>query len=103
MKLFASGSPPSAIFLHSDEQALWILNAAATAGLRVPDDVALVSFDGIRESAICTPGLTTVQLPLTEIAVQAVALVTARGAATESRPDLVLPVRLVIRGSCGCG
>lgn len=102
-RLFASGSSPSAIFVHSDEQSLGIVHAAATAGLRIPDDVALVSFDGIRESAICTPGLTTVQQPLAEIAAQAVALVTASGAAISVRPDQVLPVQLVIRRSCGCG
>lgn len=54
---------PTAVFAISDKTAFGALEALKDAGLRVPDDVALVGFDDIAESAHITPSLTTVRLP----------------------------------------
>ena len=60
-----------AIFATSDEQALAALRAAAEIGRRVPEDIAIVGFDGIREALLGSVRLTTVSLPLRDLAVRA--------------------------------
>lgn len=57
------GRRPTAIFAISDKAALGALDALKDAGLRVPDDIALVGFDDVSESEHATPSLTTVRLP----------------------------------------
>jgi DNA-binding LacI/PurR family transcriptional regulator len=55
---------PTAIFAASDVQAFGVLDAAARAGLAVPDDLSVIGFDDI-ELAVAI-GLTTVRQPLRE-------------------------------------
>jgi len=103
-QMFASRRHPRALFVHSDEQAIGVLLAAANQKVRIPQDVAVVSFDGIRESALTHPPLTTVQQPLELAARRAVDLLIE---GIDHGERLVkaetLPVQLVIRSSCGCG
>ena len=92
---------PSAVFAESDEQAIGVLRAAAECAVSVPEDLALVSFDGIPESRFTSPRLTTVAQPFEEIGRQAVELALgeqSRGAGARVR----LPVKLAIGESCGC-
>lgn len=101
--LLATQKRPRAMFVHSDEQAIGILHAAAEARLRVPEDVALVSFDGIREAGIISPGLTTVQQPIARAGSLAVdLLLRAKPGEPIERESEMLPVELIIRHSCGC-
>jgi DNA-binding LacI/PurR family transcriptional regulator len=60
--LFALEEPPTAVFAASDIQAVGVIEAAAEAGLRVPDDMAVIGFDDIELAAVV--GLTTVRQPL---------------------------------------
>jgi LacI family transcriptional regulator len=100
-ELLARRPMVSAVFASSDVQAIGLLRAAADAGLRVPDDLAVVSFDGIEESGYSVPRLTTLQQPVELIAKRAVERLLDD---VDPGDDLheVLPVRLVVRGSCGC-
>lgn len=94
------GSGVDALFVTSDEQAVGVLRAAAELGVRVPDDVAVCSFDGIAASAYTIPSLTTVRQPFEEIGRSAVELLLAPDEPSPRR--VVLPVRLIARRSCGC-
>lgn len=89
---------PSAIFASSDLQALGVLHAIHDHGLRVPEDVAVVSFDGISESAHTWPPLTVVRQPIQAMAQAAIDRILA---GNEPAHTLV-PTDLVIRSSCGC-
>jgi LacI family transcriptional regulator len=92
-----------ALFVASDEQALGVLRAINDSGRRCPDDVALVSFDGIAASAHATPGLTTMAQPFSELATAALRELLDRVSDPETEAvTSVLPVTLVRRGSCGC-
>ena len=71
--LLAQAPDLDAIFVGSDQMALGALGAAHSLGRRVPENLALVGFDDIPESAFLWPPLTTVRQPLIEagrIAVQ---------------------------------
>jgi DNA-binding LacI/PurR family transcriptional regulator len=54
---------PSAVFVGSDQVAFGALGAARDAGLRIPEDIAIVGFDDVPMAADVTPPLTTVHLP----------------------------------------
>ncbi|MEL7235407.1 MAG: LacI family DNA-binding transcriptional regulator, partial [Chloroflexota bacterium] len=59
--------PPTAVFSFHDVVAVDAMVAVKERGLRVPDDVSITGFDGLRSSLITTPRLTTVRQPLQEI------------------------------------
>lgn len=59
-KLFARSDPPTAVFAASDIAAVSTLWAARDAGLRVPDDVAVIGIGDIPEDLVVNPPLTTV-------------------------------------------
>ena len=61
-RLLALRRRPTAVFAASDVQAFGVLDAAARAGLTVPDDLSVIGFDDIELAAAI--GLTTVRQPL---------------------------------------
>ena len=63
-QLMALRRRPTAVFAASDVQAFGVLDAAARAGLAVPDDLSVIGFDDIELAAAI--GLTTVRQPLRE-------------------------------------
>ena len=73
--LVAAGA--DAIFAANDQLALGALRALAEAGRRVPDDVAVVGFDGIADGADYQPPLTTVRQDFAQLAARAVARLVA--------------------------
>lgn len=56
-----------ALFASSDLMALGAFQVAHRRGIRIPDDIAVVGFDGLDESALFTPSLTTLRQPLREM------------------------------------
>src|SRR5690606_2342302 len=54
---------PTALFCSNDLLALRSIRAANESGLRVPDDLSVVGFDGIELGMDLTPRLTTIQQP----------------------------------------
>jgi len=67
LQLLGQVSSLDAIFASNDQMALGVLKAAREVGLRVPEDLAVVGFDSIPESAFFSPPLTTVKQGLTEM------------------------------------
>ena len=88
-----------AIFATSDEQALAAWRAAVEIGRRVPDDIAIVGFDGIREALFGSVRLTTIALPIRQLAVRAFDRL--EKASVEDTPDNRLAGELVIGETCG--
>ncbi|PSL05859.1 LacI family transcriptional regulator [Haloactinopolyspora alba] len=99
--LLSGANPPSAVFAATDHQAFGVLRAAADLGLRVPDDVAVIGFDGIAEADYSVPRLATVKQPVTDIAARAVELLLRDRRDTVGVHE-VFPLTLLARGSCGC-
>lgn len=101
-ELLALTPRPTAIFVANDEMALGVIAAIRNAGLRIPDDVALVSYDNRRYSRVMRPRLTTVSLPAYEMGRRAAELLWAKlqGEAVSDAEVRILG-RLHIRESCG--
>ncbi|WP_345324845.1 LacI family DNA-binding transcriptional regulator [Candidatus Villigracilis proximus] len=60
-------NPPTAIFASNDVMAMGVMDAVRNRGLRVPNDISVVGFDNIPQSAMVFPPLTTVQQPLEQM------------------------------------
>ena len=74
-RLLSLPEPPTAIFAASDVQAMGVLEAARSGGLRVPEDLAVIGFDDIEVAEVL--GLTTVRQPLRETGARGVELLLA--------------------------
>jgi len=74
-KLLALEERPTAIFAANDLMAFGVLAAVEQSGLRVPEDLSLVGFDGIPLSTHMRPALTTVQQPFYEMGQRAIELI----------------------------
>jgi DNA-binding LacI/PurR family transcriptional regulator len=93
---------PTAVFVASDEVALGALKAAKTAGIRVPDDLAIVGFDDLSVATFVEPALTTVRVPAREIgSVAARVLMDSVADPTSPREPQVLTTELIVRDSSG--
>jgi DNA-binding LacI/PurR family transcriptional regulator len=92
---------PTAIFAHSDTQALGALEAAATLGLGVPADVSVIGFDDIESARYA--GLTTVRQLLFESGrLGASMLLDALGGVLPRPPPHVeLPLEIAVRRTTG--
>jgi LacI family transcriptional regulator len=93
---------PDAVFVSSDTMAFGAMRALQEAGLRVPDDVAIVGFDDLPPAHSTNPPLTTVRQPIKRtgaLAVETLLDMLATSVTPERR--IVLPTELVIRVSCG--
>lgn len=100
--LFRSGTPrPTAIFAANDLMAVGALKAIKDAGLRVPEDIALVGFDNIDIASFVRPPLTTVAIPMYEMGVRAMSLMRDRLAGKDTEGEVWLQTELVRRESCG--
>ena len=73
-ELLARADRPSAVFAANDSSAIEVLAVAAELGLAVPDDLSVVGFDNLAESALAEPPLTTVEQPVREMGRTAVAM-----------------------------
>ncbi|EJY1762623.1 LacI family DNA-binding transcriptional regulator [Klebsiella oxytoca] len=76
--LLAQKEKPDAVFAVSDSLAAGALRAIAQAGLRVPEDIAVIGFDGTELAEVVSPQLTTVEQPSREIGRTAVTLLMKR-------------------------
>ncbi|MFI0411684.1 LacI family DNA-binding transcriptional regulator [Actinomadura sp. 3N508] len=97
------GNRPRAIYATTDEQAFATIRTATSLGLRVPGDLAVVGFDGVREARFGSIPLTTICLPLEELAVRAFdALEDTFYDGGGSAGSVVLDGTLSIGVTCGC-
>ncbi|MNS57691.1 Ribose operon repressor [compost metagenome] len=74
MKKLLADNPPDAVFAVSDTLAAGALRAIEQAGLRVPQDIAVVGFDGTELSEMVSPPLSTIEQPSRDIGRKAVNL-----------------------------
>src|SRR5438132_1931652 len=99
-ELLARPGPPTGVICSSDLMAIGVLQEAAAQGLRVPEDLSVVGFDGIEATRWTNPPLTTVRQPIEEIAETAVnALKSLIEEPRKPLPDFSFRPQLALRGS----
>ncbi len=99
-ELLDSPERPTAVFAANDQSALATIEVAGQLGLGVPDQLSVVGFDNIPESALCTPPLTTVEQPIHTMGQRAIETLVRliRGEHPE-QTHITLATRLVVRQS----
>ncbi len=101
-ELLAANSPFTGLVAGNDLIALGAITALTEAGLRCPADVSIVGYNDLAFMDRINPPLTTISIPKHELGVHAARLLLER-LRTPATPlhSIVLPVKLVVRGSTG--
>jgi LacI family transcriptional regulator, galactose operon repressor len=102
--LLSADPRPTAIFATNDRMAAGAISAVRGLGLRVPEDLAIVGADDSYVTLVTVPPLTTVALPVPEMARLATTLLMERIRATAppAPRQVAFKARLTVRASCGC-
>lgn len=98
-----SAPRPTAVFAANNFIAFGAYRAVHDAGLRVPEDVAMVTFDDLPTSLVLDPFFTVVAQPAYEMGRTATQLLLARlaGEETGGCREIVLPFEMIVRRSSG--
>ncbi|MBB6142251.1 LacI family transcriptional regulator [Silvibacterium bohemicum] len=103
--LLKEKNPPTALMSANNLTMRYILRALLDSGIKVPETLALAGFDDFELAELLHPTLTVVRQPAAELGTVAAGLLFNR-LAMERPPqtgkEVVLPVELVVRRSCGC-
>ncbi|WP_327248323.1 LacI family DNA-binding transcriptional regulator [Streptomyces sp. NBC_01320] len=105
-RLLGLARRPTAVFCANDLLALGVLQTLYTAGVRVPDDIAIVGYDDIEFAAAATVPLTSVRQPayaIGSIAADLLLQETGEKAGEHRHEHVVLPPELVVRQSSTAG
>ena len=93
---------PDAIICANDIMALAVYNVLEEHGLRIPEDVIVTGFDGIKLIEYFEPRLTTARADLEEIAAQILKIVRLTGDGGCTPYSVTVPFHLQRGESCGC-
>lgn len=90
----------TALFATTDMLAIGAMHAARRRGLRLPQDLSIIGYDGVMESSLTFPALTTVRQPIHEMGVLAAKILLGHiRDATSVVQHAVLENTLLVRGS----
>jgi LacI family transcriptional regulator, galactose operon repressor len=101
-RLLSIPDPPDAIICINDETAFGVLRASHEQGIKIGQDLAVAGFDGVQASKFTEPPLTSLDIPVYDIACQLVRMLIAE-IAGQPLPErqVVLRPTLLVRESTG--
>lgn len=93
---------PTAVFAVSDDMAVGAMNCIHDHGLKVPDDLSVIGFDGSQLTELVRPRLSSMEQPIQEMGKVTVDVLLDLIAGKEVSPqeDVILKHKLVVRDSC---
>ena len=103
-KLLTGRNAPTALFCANNLMTRHVLHSLQMLGIYPPEGIALVGFDDFETADLLRPGITVVRQPIELLGQMAAELLFERlEDSKKSKPgrQVVLPVELVVRGSCG--
>ena len=99
-KLLTRADPPDAIFAANDIMAMGVLDAARELGVRVPDQLSVIGYDGIPAGEWHAYSLTTIRQPVEEMIDATIELLKARIENPDAKPIIqMIPGSLIKRNS----
>ncbi len=99
LELLQQEARPTAVFVGNDEMALGLYQAAKDLGLRVPDDVSVVSFDDTPIAARVEPAMTSVRLPIRDMGRRAAQLLMLEKGTAVTEEQVSFVPELIVRES----
>lgn len=99
-ELLKSGNKFTAIFAVSDIMAVGAAKAVIDYGLRIPEDISIIGFDGMDESKYYNPSITTVKQPKKHMAEVGINLLLGLINGEKNNEHIILDTELIERGSC---
>ena len=93
--------PPDTLFCINDEVAFGVLHAAHEIGINIGKDLAVIGFDGVKDSLHTTPALSTLDIPLYEIGQNLVQLLLNQLAGKAIESNMVVQPKIRYRASTG--
>jgi DNA-binding LacI/PurR family transcriptional regulator len=100
--LLSDSAPVDALMCVNDQTAYGVLHAAHEQGLNIGTDIAIAGFDGLRDSDHTEPALTTLAIPVAEIAEQLVQmLLKLTNNEKLDKQEIIFKPELRIRASTG--
>lgn len=98
-KLYAAHRDVTAVFAFSDELAIGVAKGILSLGLKIPDDISVIGFDGTEIMEYFNPSLDTLYQPADQMALSAIESLFRMMQGGESS-HLVYDAVLLKRGSC---
>lgn len=99
-RLLRLPQPPTALFVANNEMMAGALAACRAAGVRIPEQLSLISFDDVRWARYVDPPLTVIAQPTEQMGSVAAELLFERLAGRKEPVSRVLETQLIERGSC---
>lgn len=100
IKLLKKRKDITAIFALSDIMAIGAAKAVLDSGMRIPEDISIVGFDGMAESEYYNPSITTVKQPLKLMAATSINLLISLINGEKENKHILLDTQLIERYSC---
>jgi DNA-binding LacI/PurR family transcriptional regulator len=97
--LIKAGTSFDAVFAYNDLMAIGAMQAFGAAGLRVPDDVAVVGFDDIAMCEALVPSLSSIRLDRASISREAIRLLEQLRNGGPATMPVQIETELVVRSS----
>ena len=102
-RMMAAGLPSTAVVCGTDFNAIGLMRSLSDAGYHLPDDQAVVGFDGVNAAKYVTPALSTAEARFDSVGEMAGGLLLRH---QEGKPAVLeyhrVPTEFVVRESCGC-
>jgi len=83
-------SAPDAVFVGGDYDAIRVLKVLKDKGIKVPDDISVVGYDNLPVTASSQPPLTTVNQPISKIAIEATNMIISMITSKKNKPRNIL-------------
>lgn len=100
LKILEKRKDVTAIFVLSDIMAIGAAKAILDSGLRIPEDVSIIGFDGMDESKYYNPSITTVKQPKKLMAKMSMNLLISLINGEAENKHILLDTKLIKRSSC---
>ena len=95
-KLAASGMQYDALCCMNDELALGVMRGLAECGVNVPDDVAVIGFDGVGCGSYTTPTLSTIAVDFDGMAQTAATMMQQQIEQDATERNNSIPKRIIV-------
>lgn len=101
-QILDSGVPFTAVLASNDESAIGAMSTLKSAGLRIPEDVAIIGNDDTVEAVTQAPPLTTFHSSPFRMGYQSLELLLDILEGRTFEEQVTIPTQLILRQSCGC-